>query len=132
VFLYIFKVISLAYNILTNGNYAYIFYSLAGSSECPVNKICNAREQVPSTINQGDANPVEDCPCINGNPFMHVMTQVTEDTVQTVAWKKRYLLSYNDVACHLKFTLTSKTNIVASLYILIAMCLFKIDKICYI
>ncbi|XP_021306253.1 uncharacterized protein LOC110431437 [Sorghum bicolor] len=67
-------------------------HNLAGSSECPVNKICNAREQVPSTINQGDANPVEDCPCINGNPFMHVMTQVTEDTVQTVAWKKRSIL----------------------------------------
>lgn len=96
---YIFlKSLPLAYNILTNDTYAYIFYSLAASSECPVNNICNASEQVPSTINQGDANPVEDCPCINGNPFMHVMTEVTEDITQTVAWKKRYLLSYNDVA----------------------------------
>jgi hypothetical protein len=102
------KSLSLVYNILTNDTYAYIFYSLAASSECPVNNICNASEQVPSTISQGDPNPVEDCPCVNENPFMHVMTKVTEDTTQTVGWKKRYLLSYNDVACHLKFALTSK------------------------
>jgi hypothetical protein len=53
---------------------------------------------VPSSIIQGGADLVEDYPCVNGNPFMHVMTEVTEDITQTVAWKKRYLLSYNDVA----------------------------------
>lgn len=32
---------------------------------------------------------IDDCPCMQGKPFMHVMTNLTEGNEQPVSWKKR-------------------------------------------
>lgn len=32
---------------------------------------------------------MEDCPCIHGNPFMHVMTELAEGDSEAASWKKR-------------------------------------------
>ncbi|CAN6171826.1 unnamed protein product [Urochloa humidicola] len=71
--------------------------TLDGSEETNVDieHVPNAYEQLLSQID-GDSRPVneeqeiEDCECIAGNPFMHVMTDLKEgddDTITT--WKKR-------------------------------------------
>lgn len=60
---------------------------------CPDDNNCNTSTQMTSTTIEDDVgtsdNPVENCPCLNGNPFMHVMTEVREDTSDAVGWKKR-------------------------------------------
>ncbi|RLN19212.1 hypothetical protein C2845_PM02G18350 [Panicum miliaceum] len=49
-------------------------------------QLMHSGDIVSGSPQQGE---MEDCPCLHGNPFMHVMTELAEGDSEAASWKKR-------------------------------------------